>query len=589
MEWSFYKNNIYLEPLIFSNKKSQLDVAKEVIKAIKENHKVIFIKGVCGSGKSAIALNIAKEFKKASIVVPVKTLQNQYKEDYTNNFQVKKKDKNLKITVIDGRNNHKCPYKNTNCDDKELPCTIDIKEDNMPILKEYLEQNILLEEIRGIKDIRRKSIATACPYWSPLIPKEVKYNLDDAKEIEYDAINNKKIIYYKRKSGCSYYDQFDSYIDSDVIIFNSKKYELETVMDRKPETDIEIIDECDEFLDKLSAEKEINLNRLSLRISNIQNPKLKELVLEINDLILQIKYTEEILLIKDTKVLNLLNYFLKNMELLEDEEDYLFNIYETAKSFEKFFNETYISFKKNKYNELIVTVTTINLEKRLKEYLNKNKVFIMMSGTIHSENVLKNIFGIKDFKIIEAETKLKGNLIKKKTGLERTFNYEFLSQKGSRELYLQALSKSIELAKKPVLIHVNSFTDLPDEYEFLKYKLNIKTRERLMEEQNKYRKGELLQSFKNKEIDTLYSTKCSRGVDLPGDICNSIIFTKYPYPNIHSLFWKILKKSKPQHFGMFYFDKARRELVQRVYRGIRSENDEVNLLSPDIRVFDINS
>ena len=110
-----------------------------------------------------------------------------------------------------------------------------------------------------------------------------------------------------------------------------------------------------------------------------------------------------------------------------------------------------------------------------------------------------------------------------------------------------------------------------------------------MEEQNKYRKGELLQSFKNKEIDTFYSTKCSRGVDLPGDQCNSIIFTKYPYPNIHSLFWKILKKSKPQNFGMFYFDKARRELIQRVYRGIRSENDEVNLLSPDIRVFDINS
>ena len=589
MEWSFYKNDIYLEPLVFSNKKSQLDVAKEVIKAIKENHKVIFIKGVCGSGKSTIALNIAKEFKKASIVVPVKTLQNQYKEDYTNNFQIKKKDKNLKITVIDGRNNHKCPYKNTSCDDRELPCTIDIKEDNMPILKEYLEQNILAEEIRGIKDIRRKSIATACPYWSPLIPKEVKYNLEGAKEIEYDAINNKKVICYKRKPGCSYYDQFDSYIDSDVIIFNSKKYELETIMDRKPQTDIEIIDECDEFLDKLSAEKEINLNRLSLRISNLQNPKLKELTLEVNDLISQIRYTEEILLIKDTKLLNLLNYFLKNIELFEDEEDYLYNIYETARSFKNFFNETYVSFKKNKYNELIATITTINLEKKLSEYLNKNKVFIMMSGTIHSENVLKNIFGIKDFKIIEAETKLKGNLIKKKTGLERTFNYEFLSQKGSRELYLQALSKSIELAKKPVLIHVNSFTDLPDEYEFLKYKLNIKTRERLMEEQNKYRKGELLQSFKNKEIDTLYSTKCSRGVDLPGDICNSIIFTKYPYPNIHSLFWKILKKSKPQHFGMFYFDKARRELVQRVYRGIRSENDEVNLLSPDIRVFDINS
>ncbi|MBS3087246.1 hypothetical protein J4226_01495 [Candidatus Pacearchaeota archaeon] len=38
----------------------------------------------------------------------------------------------------------------------------------------------------------------------------------------------------------------------------------------------------------------------------------------------------------------------------------------------------------------------------------------------------------------------------------------------------------------------------------------------------------------------LFSTKCARGVDFAGDKCNSIIITKFPYPNIQSLFWKIL-------------------------------------------------
>lgn len=592
MEWSLYRDKEYLPPLAFSNDKTQLDIVEEVIEAIK-HHKIIFIKGVCGSGKSAIALNIAKEFKKTSIVVPIKTLQRQYKDDYTKNMKVG----NLKITVIDGRNNHKCPYKNTKCDDKQLPCTIEIKEENINQIKEYMEQNPLTnetikekertlhnydKEAIDIKEVRRRSIAPACPHWSPIIPKEVNYKLDDAKKIEYPAINNRTFVYYKRKDGCPYYDQFISYKDSDVIVFNSKKYELETLMDRKPETDIEIIDECDEFLDSLSAEKEINLNRMHRKLQNIED---RELVEEITNLTKEIFPNEDIELLKDTKVINLLRYFLKNKELIEEleEDDYLYDIYETAKIFEKFFDETYISFKTNKYRDTIVTLTMINLEKKLKEYLDKNKVFIMMSGTIHSEMVLKNIFGIKEFKIIEAETQFLGKLTRNGTGLEKAFNHKFLQQPGSREIYLKALEESIEVAERPLLIHVNSYNDLPSEEEAKKYNLFIKTREKFKEENQE----RLLKKFKNKEIDTLYSTKCSRGIDLPGAVCNSILFTKYPYPSVTSLFWQILRKSRPEHFNMFYFDKARRELIQRIYRGLRSEDDEVQLLSPDIRVFNI--
>jgi Rad3-related DNA helicase len=82
----------------------------------------------------------------------------------------------------------------------------------------------------------------------------------------------------------------------------------------------------------------------------------------------------------------------------------------------------------------------------------------------------------------------------------------------------------------------------------------------------------------------LFTTKCNRGVDFPGSICNSIIISRFPYPNVSSIFWKVLKKTNPQNFMPFYLDKARRELLQRIYRGLRSKKDKVYLLSPDIRV-----
>ena len=52
-----------------------------------------------------------------------------------------------------------------------------------------------------------------------------------------------------RKEGCKFYQQFNSYIASDVIVFNALKYKLEFAIGRKPLTEVEIIDEGDDFLD----------------------------------------------------------------------------------------------------------------------------------------------------------------------------------------------------------------------------------------------------------------------------------------------------------------------------------------------------
>lgn len=602
MAWSLHtKEGKLLPPLQFSTGKTQEDIVKEIIEAIKEGHKVIFLHGQCGTGKSAIALNLAKELGRASIVVPVKYLQKQYEEDYVKKLTVMRNDKPLSIAILTGRGNHPCLYNPAStAEDRLLPCSIDIKKENIDLLKIYIKNNEFVkeEDFKSIDDIKRLSVAPACPYWSPIIAKDwfAHYPLPDATKHEYQGLNNRTFTIFQRKPGCSYYQQFHSYRNEDVLIFNSKKYEVETMMDRKPATDIEIIDECDEFLDSLGNERKINLTILEYKIhilhEQCKDMQMKKILEEIQGMVSSIIKSrwlkemmdnKDVLKVQDTKIYELMQIFAKNEQLLMYEE--LEPYFVTAKNFEGMFDTTYTAFSVNKKGNIICSIVNINLERKLNEFLNKNKVFVMMSGTLQTTKVLKEIFGIKNFKIIEAETQHQGKIIRSHTRLEKDFRYRnFESGKVTREEYLKALDASISIAELPALVHINSFADLPTEEEKAKFNLSIMSREKLEQQQEKYKKGELLQWFKEGKIKILYSTKCNRGVDLPGDMCKSIVFTKYPFPPMSSLFWRVFKESQPEHFMEFYFDKARREFLQRIYRGLRSKDDKVMLLSPDSQV-----
>jgi Rad3-related DNA helicase len=197
---------------------------------------------------------------------------------------------------------------------------------------------------------------------------------------------------------------------------------------------------------------------------------------------------------------------------------------------------------------------------------------------------LKDIFGIKNFKTIEAEIEMPGDVNKQRTGLEKNCSFANFKQGNiTRNQYLKILDMCMAKAKPPTLVHVSAFKDLPSEIENQKLMLdNLITQERLKEIQS--RGSGAVDDFTNKEVDVLFTTKCSRGVDFAGDACNSIVVTRFPYPNIQGLFWKILKQEQPDKFMEFYLDKARRELIQKVARGIRYKGDKVDLWSPDIRV-----
>ena len=595
------ENSETLAPLKFSNNKTQEDVVKEVLDAINSGNKLIFIKGVCGTGKSAIALNIARQFKKSSIVVPIKNLQKQYEKDYTKKMFLLNKDKNkMNISIIKGRNNFSCPFLGGNADANDLPCTIELREKNLEKIKQYIAQNknVDKDDFQFISDVRRISVAPACPYWSPLLPAEVNAKaLRDTNKKKYIATCGKEYALFQRKKGCQYYDQYTSYSDSEVLIFNSRKYLIELAIGRKPKTDIDIIDECDEFLDNFAEERKINLNRLHAALSNLfpetrkEKNKIKELIALINDLIYG-ERTEEIQKIKQTEFHELFKSILDNPYLAEDEDrNYYNNVFEIVKSFEKLTEETYISYNienKNEKDETThVSLVSINLAQKFQDIIDSNNVLVLMSGTLHSEQVLKDIFGLEKFKTIEAETITPGTISKFRMGLEKNCKYpNFKSGDVTREDYLKALEACINNAKPPTLVHVSAFKDLPTELEKVEYKLESTiTREKIKKLQEKNAEKRV-DDFKSGETDLLFTTRCSRGVDFPGEKCNSIILTKYPYPNTQSLFWKILKKEKPDKFLEFYLDKAKRELLQRIYRGLRFKDDHIILLSPDSRILD---
>jgi len=604
--WNLYSGGEKLEPLKFSNGKTQEDVVKEVVELSKK-HKVIFLHGTCGSGKSAIALNVSRVLGKSSIVVPVKALQRQYEEDYISKKHLRKQNgEKMKIAMITGRANHDSIIEpGISCADPLLPENIRITERNYEKISEYVKENPFLRDPGSIslKNIRRLSIAPSNPYWSPILPADYELKiLSDSRKIRYKAADGRDYIFYHRKKGCSYYDQYLAYVEADSIIYNSAKYKSEISIGRKPLTQIDIIDEADEFLDSFFQQDELNLTRLSGALGLVfpDSPKAKESIDNIRSWIeLEEKNKKalgvdenQVFHLNETKVEDMLKEFISNPELEAeitlDEMNYANKALESSKNFEHSLKDLYLTYRMDEENNLYVRLVSTNLSGKFQDLLDKTQTLLLMSGTLHSDSIIKNIFGIKDYGVVKAEDLNFGSTEIVMTGLEFDCKYSnFSSEKHTREEYLKALSASVDKAEKPALVHIHAFQDLPTDVERGKLGLfNLRGSESFRKRQSEDKTGKAVSDFKDGLSDYLFSTKCTRGVDFPGDVCKSVVFSKYPNPNVSDTFWKILQKTHPAHYWEFYRDKAWREFLQRIYRALRSPEDHVKILSPDKRVLD---
>src|SRR3989344_262177 len=611
--WSLYENDKLLEPLKFSNGKTQEDVVREVCDLIKGGTRVVFIRGVCGTGKSAIALNVARKLGKTSIIVPVKALQKQYDADYAKRkYLLKSSGAPLKIAMITGRDNHPSPLRpGKTCNDPTLPELIKITEKNVHEIREYYFQNPFIENKSNpiIDDLKRSSIAPANPYWSPIAPAHLELNLRDAKKKRYRGLNGNDFIFYHRKHGCSYYDQYQAYLDADVIIFNAAKYKIECALNRKPETEVDIIDEADEFLDSFAQQETINLTRLAntlhasntldadtnqtidsirdllkleeknksalginendiIQVSNTRLYKVLKLLAEAGSLEEELNLDEtsyisdrknksalginenDIIQVSNTRLYKVLKLLAEAGSLEEelnlDETSYISHALEVAREFHEFLDQTYVSFRREN-TDLLASFVTTNISQRFHDLADKNKALILMSGTLHTKEVIEKVFGIKSYKVVEAETQTPGTIEIIRTGKEFDCKFSNFGQgegKYTREHYLNALNAAIAKAKRPLLVHVNAFEDLPAIEELYRYELKgIISREELKEAQLNDPDSARVETFKSKKTNVLFTTKCARGIDFPGEVCNSLVFTKFPNPNPREAFWKALQQT----------------------------------------------
>ena len=230
--WSLKdKNGNNIQPLKFSNGKNQEDIVDEISDKFYDGNNIIFLKANVGSGKSAIALNLINKLGNGILSTPTKVLQDQYQDSYLKKYHIG----NLNISVMKGRSNFYCSFKDCKASNSKLPC------------------------IRKLKDKERRwNIASECPYWNPTFPKFLWNKISGGllfppESYNYEAIDG-EFSYIKRSDeGCPYYNQYKLYTENNIaIIMNSQKWLIETLLGRKPKFDIEIIDEADLFLDQLS-------------------------------------------------------------------------------------------------------------------------------------------------------------------------------------------------------------------------------------------------------------------------------------------------------------------------------------------------
>lgn len=522
--WGFYsKNGTPLSPRVYSTGKKQDELIDE-IHELFETHDLIFLKAIVGSGKSVIAISLCKLLGRGIIVVPVKELQKQYEDWYFDQHYIDLGTGKISIRQIKGRSNFWCTYCNKYASSAYLPCTRRIDRE--------------LGETRW-------SVASECPDWNPIYPEEKSEGL----AMPYHSITG-TLFYIKRGNRCEYFNQYEGYIKDDVLVMNSAKWIIETLMGRKPKVSLEVIDEADDFLDRLTFETTIGghvvkklkkdgidiENKLDLLLAGELEPI--QFLLELKDLLSQsdAEYPQELY----QKIKLILNY----KDSLE---------YTVDRAFVKYF----------------IPDPSITLASLLEKSATK---ILLMSATAQSPEVLRDIYKI-DPVFVEGEVKYPGMLFQCKVGKEEKVNYKKWESSRFRERYWNCLAEILEVATRPTLVNLHAFKYLPKE------RIGLIPSESEVKEYQDLN----IDLFKLGQEDILFTTKCDRGIDLPDDKCRSIVMLKMPYPlRTDPILMAMMKRFGKEKFEIYYQDLTDRTFIQSIGRVLRSEDDYAEFWSPDL-------
>ena len=532
-EWNLKNSlNSLMPPIIYSNNKSQEDVAQEVIETFK-THDVVSVKGGVGSGKSAIALHIISAYGSGIVVVPTKVLERQYVNDYYtgNKYHFDCHDQRLPVNFMFGRGNFTCKFSgNTSCADPDMPCTQKLQ-----------------------KDERRIGVASRCKYWSPIYSKDlsdkiVEY-LPNHIPYNYTSLTGEKTFFYSPEP-CDYYKQFMCYTHPGAIIMNLAKWEMETWIGRKPLTSVEIIDEGDMFLDNLSYRNTIttHLFQTLRREETIDTELIKEME---SNFLSCLKENREYEGLLNESVQKYLESFVSGFE---DEEGMIGNILTKVKLILQYSNMAYIKIDN--------TELTMFLSRRdlvFNEIKSRSGKILLMSATMQPPTILTQVFKLDNIPQIEAEPHFPGTLNIMNTSESISVTYQNWAKPEVQEKYFNLIDKIISVATRPTLVQVHANKYVPPN------------------------KKEILNRGFINEVS--WSTVTDRGVDYADDQCRSIIITKFPLPNISDIVFQVLQKTLGDNiFWTYIRDIANRDLIQQCGRAVRHKNDWCEIWSPDEQV-----
>jgi hypothetical protein len=566
MLWSLRENEKPLKPLLYSNGKSQLDVVNEVNDSFS-NSKFVLLDGICGTGKSPIALHCCANFGKSIIVVPTKHLQDQYIRDYSKRMSIP----NLKIQFLKGRSNFTCMHEGgrVDCSLQTLPC------------------------IARVSGGAKRHEVCKCNFWSPIYPPEVAQGIVDDKKAH--GVKNIDIKTYQSPSGarcqvirtpaCSYHQQYFSFWDdTNVIAMNSRIWEL--MISKKPATELEVIDEYDEYFDSLYFDEVLSPFRIGKFYpteidakSSASLAKLHKEKLELADKISG--------LVSSKNEGGVWEYICEMRDFFSD----VMKQHEGDLSVEGFVSrlgvclenrqECDVDFEEKAFGseEGAVHIIMPNPFIVIQKLFKNSKRVLLMSATPHSDKVLSSFFHVKP-RFVRAEPIQPGTLFLMKSNM-MCVNHRSWADESFRERYYESYRKILGSIPKDDRTLIQSHS--------LKYsgqmakEFNIRVDS---SQSDLYGGRGAFSEWLQGGFRTLISTKCKRGIDLRDELCRNIIIDKMPYPDRNDRKFKSIERRFPSMFNEIYNDIAKRSLIQLIARGLRHKDDWVRVYTPDLTAYE---
>lgn len=443
---------------------------------------------------------------------------------------------------------------------------------------------------------------------------------------------------------CPYYKQFYSYVESDVIVFNSAKWNLETMMGRKPKVRIEIIDEGDYWLDSQATTIELTRSTIdkifpgSNKMKQIKTDTLANFDMAFRKIKSDVDKSksngENIINTKDYKQLfYAINVFLAEYKKQNEDDDTINQKLLDIITVRQYADVASLSYVEGKRDETKIIKVYIPYPDKLLQTLFKSssKNLVLTSGTMHSSFVLSNLFGINAdnyiVDILNGRKEHPGKLTCIRPPKDNPFKmvkvtYTTWQNPEFREYYFRLLNYILDQLK----MSIDKKTGKPGEAKIIvltpakKYAEGIlkrhdifvdfaKSRNNQDDDDIKFAINTNLSDYVDNTLADIRKIKCSdielngdvlrtdkqiivstrmiRGTDLRDDKCRAIVMAKWPVGDISDGYLQAIKK----RFGEKVFweivrDKASREAVQYVSRGLRHDSDWSYFSTPDGNAFD---